>query len=107
VEVEVKTVDNQGRIILPKEWRDRYLKEKKAIVSLKGDLIEIRPFENADLTKYFDTVEVDLKTDLSDWHKVRQNCGGHRFVSCLLGCQRVCLCFSEAEKKTPAPRSKH
>jgi bifunctional DNA-binding transcriptional regulator/antitoxin component of YhaV-PrlF toxin-antitoxin module len=72
VEVEVKTVDNQGRIILPKEWRDRYLKEKKAIVSLKGDLIEIRPFENADLTKYFDKVEVDLKADLSDWHKVRQ-----------------------------------
>jgi hypothetical protein len=24
-----------------------------------------------DLTAYFDTVEVDLKADLSDWHKVR------------------------------------
>ena len=72
VEVEVKTIDNQGRIMLPKSWRDRYLKNKKAIVSLKGDLIEIRPFENTDLTKYFDKIEVDLKADLSDWHKVRQ-----------------------------------
>jgi bifunctional DNA-binding transcriptional regulator/antitoxin component of YhaV-PrlF toxin-antitoxin module len=74
--MEIKTVDNQGRIMLPKEWRDRYLKNKKAIVALKGDLVEIRPFENADLTKFFDTVEVDLKADLSDWHRVREELRG-------------------------------
>ncbi len=72
LEVEVKTVDNQGRIILPKNWRDRYLENKKAIVSLKGDTIEIRPFTNADLTKYFDKVDVEVKADLSEWHKVRK-----------------------------------
>ena len=72
VEVEVKTVDSQGRIMLPKKWRSRYLKDKKAVVSQKGDTIEIRPFEDIDLTKYFDTVEVDLKADFSDWHKVRE-----------------------------------
>jgi len=70
--VEVKTLDSQGRIVLPKNWRDRYLKGKKAIVVSKGDLVEIRPFAGADLTKYFDRVEVDLKSDLSDWHKVRK-----------------------------------
>ena len=52
--------------------RDRYLKDKKAVVSQKGDLIEIRPFTDIDLTKYFDSIEVDLKADLSDWHKVRE-----------------------------------
>ena len=72
MEVEVKTVDTQGRIMLPKIWRDRYLKDKKAIVSQKGDLIEIRPFKDIDLTKYFDLIEVDIKADLSDWHKVRE-----------------------------------
>ena len=72
MEVEIKAVDNQGRIMLPKIWRDRYLKDKKAVVSFKGDLIEIRPFENMDLTKYFDKIEVDLKADMSDWHKVRE-----------------------------------
>ena len=72
MEMEVKTVDTQGRIILPKPWRDRYLKDKKVIVSKKGDLIEIRPFADIDLTKYFDSIEVDLKADLSDWHKVRE-----------------------------------
>jgi len=69
--MEIKKVDNQGRIILPKEWRNRYLKGKKAIIVYKGDIVEIRPFTKSDLTKYFDKVEVDLKSDLSDWHKVR------------------------------------
>jgi bifunctional DNA-binding transcriptional regulator/antitoxin component of YhaV-PrlF toxin-antitoxin module len=72
LEVEVKTVDSQGRIILPKNWRDRYLEGKKAIVSFKGDTIEIRPFTKVDLTKYFDKVDVELKADLSEWHKVRK-----------------------------------
>jgi len=72
LEVEVKRVDNQGRIILPKSWRDRYLKGKKAIVVFKDDLVEIRPFTKFDLTKYFDKVEADLKSDFSDWHKVRK-----------------------------------
>ena len=72
MQVEVKSVDNQGRILLPKDWRNRYLKGKKAIIVYKGDVVEIRPFAKSDLTKYFDKVEVDLKADLSDWHKVRK-----------------------------------
>jgi len=72
LEVEVKSVDNQGRIILPKSWRNRYLKGKKAIVVFKGDLVEIRPFTKFDLTRYFDKVQMDLKSDFSDWHKVRK-----------------------------------
>ncbi len=75
MEVEVKTVDNQGRIILPKNWRNRYLKGNKAIISFKEDLIEIRPFTKADLTEYFDKVDIDLKSDLTDWHKVRKELG--------------------------------
>ena len=70
--MEIKNIDNQGRIILPKQWRTRYIKEKKAIVVCKGELVEIRPFTKTDLTKYFDKVQVDLKSDLSDWHKVRK-----------------------------------
>ncbi len=72
MEVEVKTIDTQGRIMLPKNWRDRYLKDKKAVVSQKGDTIEIRPFQDIDLTEYFDTIQIDLKSDLADWHKVRE-----------------------------------
>ena len=65
-------MDNQGRILLPKDWRDRHLKGKKAIIVHKGDVVEIRPFIKSDLTKFFDRVEVDLISDLADWHKVRK-----------------------------------
>ena len=74
--MEIKCVDEQGRIILPKAWREKYLKNKKAIVSAKGDIIEIKPFSTIDLTEYFDKMDVDLKTDLSDWHKVRKELRG-------------------------------
>ncbi len=74
--MEVKAIDKQGRIILPKAWREKYLKTKKAIVSAKGDTIEIKPFASIDLTEYFDKMEIDLKADLSDWHKVRKELRG-------------------------------
>jgi bifunctional DNA-binding transcriptional regulator/antitoxin component of YhaV-PrlF toxin-antitoxin module len=76
MEVEVKVIDDQGRIILPKNWREKYLKNKKAIVSAKGDTIEIKPFTSIDLTEFFDKLEVDVKSDLSDWHKVRKELRG-------------------------------
>lgn len=74
--MEIKSVDNQGRILLPKDWRDRYLKGKKAMLVYKGEVVEVRPFKKSDLTEYFDKVEVDLKSDLSDWHKVRKELRG-------------------------------
>ncbi|MFB3889068.1 MAG: AbrB/MazE/SpoVT family DNA-binding domain-containing protein [Candidatus Bathyarchaeia archaeon] len=76
MEVEIKSVDNQGRILLPKNWRNRYLKGKKAIVVFKEDVVEIRPFDKSDLTKYFNRIELDLKSDLSDWHKVKKELRG-------------------------------
>ena len=72
MKVEVKDVDGQGRVVIPKEWRDKYLRGGKAVLVLKGDLIEIRPLKRVSLTDYFDRVEVDIKSDLSDWHKVRK-----------------------------------
>jgi bifunctional DNA-binding transcriptional regulator/antitoxin component of YhaV-PrlF toxin-antitoxin module len=70
--VEVKGVDKRGRIISPRTWRKKYLKHKKVIVSTKGDNIEIKPLTVVDLTEYFDKIKVDVKADLSDWHKVRK-----------------------------------
>lgn len=76
VEVEVKGVDEQGRIILPKTWREKYLKNKKAVIQAKGDTIEIKPLTSIDLSEYFDKIEVDVRSDLSDWHKVRKELRG-------------------------------
>ena len=72
MQVEIKNIDNQGRILLTKDWRDRHLKGKKAIIVYKGDTVEIKPFTKSDLTKHFDKVQADVHSDLSDWHKVRK-----------------------------------
>ena len=42
------------------------------LVRPRGNVLEIIPQEDVDLTAYFDAAEVDLKADLSDWHAVRR-----------------------------------
>ena len=68
----VKDVDRQGRIVLPASWRKKHLRGGKVLLRPKGSILEIVPHEKVDLTSYFDSAEVDLKTDLSDWHGVRK-----------------------------------
>ena len=36
------------------------------IMKIKGEVIEITPEKDLDLTKYFDSISVDVKSDLSD-----------------------------------------
>ena len=74
----VKTVDRQGRIVIPKRWRGEVLEGGKVVMVRKGDTIEIRAYEEADLTKYFDSIEVELESDLSDWHSVRRELRAQR-----------------------------
>lgn len=68
----VKTVDKQGRLVIPKEWREEVLEGGKVLMVRRGDVIEIRTYREVDLTKYFDSVEVEVESDLSDWHSVRR-----------------------------------
>ncbi len=72
MKVVVKEVDRQGRITIPKSWRDRYLKEPKVVMKIGDGFIEIVPKKEPDLTRFFDSVEVDVECDLSDWHGVRR-----------------------------------
>lgn len=71
-EVEIKEIDDQGRIIIPKAWRSKHLKSNKVVVKLGEGVIEIVPYGALDLTKWFDTVEVSVKSDLSDWRSLRR-----------------------------------
>jgi AbrB family looped-hinge helix DNA binding protein len=56
--VEIRPVDTQGRIILPKAWRNR-LKTNAVVVIDEDDRLEIRPAD-ADLSRFVDAVEVDV-----------------------------------------------
>jgi hypothetical protein len=43
-QIEIKNeVDKQGKLVLPKEWRERYLKSREVVIRLKGAVIEIMP----------------------------------------------------------------
>lgn len=71
VAVVVKKMDDQGRIVVPKEWREKH-SGKEYVLELNEDEVRIFPLETTDLTEYFDSVDVDLKSDLSDWHAVKE-----------------------------------
>ena len=76
MKVVIKRLDKQGRLVIPKEWREKYAKSGKVILKIKGNLIEILPEDAFDLTKYFDSIEFDLKSDLSNWYEVRRELRG-------------------------------
>ena len=67
--VEIRPIDSQGRIILPKSWRNR-LKTNSVVVIDEDDWLEIRPAD-ADLSRFVDAVEVDAE-HFDDYHKLRK-----------------------------------
>ena len=55
--MEVKRIDSQGRIVLPKEWRKRWGNE--VILIEFEDRIEILPRRKPKLSEFFDIIEVE------------------------------------------------
>ncbi len=68
----IKIVDKQGRLVLPKKWRQKYAKKGKVILRVEGEKIIIEPLKLPDLTEFFDSVEVEIKSDLSNWKSVKR-----------------------------------
>jgi AbrB family looped-hinge helix DNA binding protein len=67
--VEIRPVDSQGRIILPKSWRNR-LKTNSVVIIDEDSRLEIRPAD-ADLSRFVDAVEVEVE-HFDDYHKMRK-----------------------------------
>jgi len=67
--VEIKPVDAQGRIILPKAWRKR-LKTQCVMIIDEDDRLEIRPADH-DLARFVDAVEVEAD-HFDDYHSLRK-----------------------------------
>ncbi len=67
--VEIKPVDLQGRIILPKAWRNR-LRTNSVIIIDEDDRLEIRPAD-VDLSRFVDAVETEER-NFDDYHKLRR-----------------------------------
>jgi AbrB family looped-hinge helix DNA binding protein len=66
--VVIKRVDSQGRIVIPKEWRDKFNTDEFILV-LKDDRIELYP-RVSNLTKLIDSIDVEELP--SDWHELKR-----------------------------------
>ena len=67
--VEIRPVDAQGRIMLPKAWRKR-LKTKSVLIIDDDDRLEIRPADT-NLARFVDAVEVEAD-HFDDYHSLRK-----------------------------------
>ncbi|WP_258083009.1 AbrB/MazE/SpoVT family DNA-binding domain-containing protein [Thermococcus thermotolerans] len=57
--VEIKRIDPQGRLVLPKSWRERWGNE--VILIEFDDRIEIIPRKKPRLSKFFDIIDAEIK----------------------------------------------
>ena len=57
--VEVKKIDSQGRLVIPKSWRERWGNE--VILIELNDRIEIIPRKRPRLSRFFDIIDADVK----------------------------------------------
>lgn len=64
-EAVVREVDEQGRISIPKRWRDEMKSNKFIAVKSKGK-IELRPIEGVPPSRLFDSIEIAGSLDFTD-----------------------------------------
>lgn len=69
IKVAIKRVDPQGRIVLPQDFRRR-LSRKAVLLVERDDNLEVYPADS-DLSKYFDSIEVDAR-GFEDYHSLRR-----------------------------------
>jgi len=72
--VDVRPVDSQGRIILPKAWREKH-KSKTVLIIDEDDRLEIRAGDS-DLSQFLDSVDTDAG-DFDDYHSLRKGLRKH------------------------------
>jgi hypothetical protein len=69
--VIIKEVVKQGRMVLRRHGGGATIL-KRVVLNVEDDVIVVAPYKPADITKLFDSVEIDLKSDLKDWKSVKR-----------------------------------
>ena len=70
--VELKKVDEQGRFILPSDWRESELGETREVYVIKRKgFLKLVPKRRVDLTKLFDKVDLGVES-IEDWTQFEQ-----------------------------------
>ncbi|MEN4006618.1 MAG: AbrB/MazE/SpoVT family DNA-binding domain-containing protein [Methanobacterium sp.] len=68
---EIKTIDNQGRLVIPKKWLKEHVKDRTVKLEITDGEIIIKPYEVKDISDLFDT-GIPLESDGSDWHEMKR-----------------------------------
>lgn len=71
VEVALKRVDAQGRVVIPAAWR-RGWKSGKVILIKRGGKIELSPVEPLLPSSLFDSIEIVDDVDFTDSHSLKR-----------------------------------
>lgn len=67
--VELKKVDEQGRFILPADWREAELSETRELYVIKRKgYLKLVPKRRVDLTECFDKVDLGVQS-IGNWNK--------------------------------------
>ncbi len=69
----MKFVDNEGRVVLPKKWRDKHLKGQTVLMKIQDGKITIEEYKLPDLTQLINSVDADIESDLDDWKGVKRD----------------------------------
>ncbi len=73
MQVEERSIDSQGRISLPADWRKEHLQQTEDVIILRhGEDLIIKPKKTEQISTFFDSIKVDLENDLSDWHAIKR-----------------------------------
>lgn len=65
-----KRLDPEGRLLLPKKWREKH--GKNVVIVETDEYLKIVPKKKGNLTDIIDKVQIEIKSDLSDWHAVKK-----------------------------------
>lgn len=69
----IKHVDEQGRVVIPKKWRDEHLKDSSVVLlQIKDGEIVVKSHQPVDITKYFNSLDADIEADLDNWDDVKR-----------------------------------
>lgn len=71
VEVALKRLDDQGRVVIPAAWR-RGWKSGRVILVKRGEKIELSPVEPVLPSSLFDSIEIVDNVDFTDSHSLKR-----------------------------------
>jgi len=69
----MKYVDKEGRLVLPKKWRDKHMKGQAVLLKIHDGKITIEEYKLPDLNQLINSVDADVKADLEDWKGVKRD----------------------------------